>query len=487
MRLFVLVFAWLALSAVVFAGDEKRPVKPKKAPPPPGIWWEADLLAGLKRAQREGRPILFAINALETERANNQLAGSAYRSAAWGEATRGFVAFVCNPNDHMADGSKSCSRYPGHVCDTHRSALTWFTKRFGESQISPQHVILEPDGDVAFRKEYYTGVVKPALLESYLSSIAPRIAYTRAGIGREKQIKAFAKLPLEELDAKARTWLRGGDGLAAAALVNVLDDSYDAGRRKAVIAALRQAPPLQVPVLVHAAEERVLYPADEPAETLGWIATLFAADRAAGVWAATRTLVRLEDAAARAAVLRIWAGSAADAPAPGIGDLPAGERPFAYEALILARDRRGLATKVDPSWKTGRELEIQRALKQADRTTAVDVALGDVLSSDAAPGVLRASLLEADAARVREAATAVVTSMNHALAWRVRLAAALALLRARLPQGGTAVRTILAALDDSLEGPGVRAHAIRVLGSDPGQSREEWARLLDAHMKGGAK
>ena len=43
-----------------------------------------------------------------------------------------------------------------------RAALTWFTKRFGENLISPQHVIIEPDGDVAFRKEYYTGVVKPS-------------------------------------------------------------------------------------------------------------------------------------------------------------------------------------------------------------------------------------------------------------------------------------------------------------------------------------
>ena len=275
--------------------------------------------------------------------------------------------------------------------------------------------------------------------------------------------------------------------LAAAALVNALAESYDATRRKALIRALRRAPALQVPVLMHAAEERVLFPRDEPTETSAWLTTLFEADRAAGVWAATRVLVRLEDAAEREAVLRIWAGTAPDAPAPGIADLPADERAFAYEALILAKDRRGLATKVDATWKAGRELEILRALQKADRTTAPDVALTGILGSDAAPGVLRASLLGADAARVRTAAKGVVAALNHALQWRVRVAAALALLRAQLPQDGLVVRTLLAALLDPLEGPEARAHAIGVLGSDPGQSRDEWARVLSEHMKGGAR
>ncbi|MDJ0522776.1 MAG: hypothetical protein QNJ90_11975 [Planctomycetota bacterium] len=488
MRPLAFLCAWLALSTPVLAGDGKSAPKPKKPPRPAGIWWEKDVATGLQRAMREGRPVLFAVNALENERANNRLASVDYRSAAWGEATRGYVAFVCNPNDHMAGGAKSCSRYPGHVCSGHRAALTWFTKRFGDNLISPQHVILEPDGDVAYRKEYYTGVVKPALLEAYLSKLAPRVAYSRAGIGREKKIAELGKRPIDEtFEPHVVTWLRSGDGLAAAGVLNALDDSYDAPRRAALIRALRRTPALQVPVLIHAAEERVLYPGDEPAETRAWIATLFAADRASGVWAATRALVRMEDASERDAVLRLWAGTPADAPAPGIDDLPADERAYAYEALILAKDRRALATRVPAAWKAGRELEIARALRQADRTTSTPVDLGKVLSSATPPGTVRRSLLAADEAAVRKAADAVVMKLNHALSARVRIAAALALLKARLPQGGAVVRTILTALDDPLEGTETRAQALRVLGEDPGPDRAEWTRLMGERLKGGAK
>ena len=91
MRLIVFVFALAALSTAVLAGDEKGPGKPKKKqPPPPGIHWEVGLEAGLARATREGRPVFIAVNALETERANQLLAAEPYRSAAWGQATRGY-------------------------------------------------------------------------------------------------------------------------------------------------------------------------------------------------------------------------------------------------------------------------------------------------------------------------------------------------------------------------------------------------------------
>ncbi len=487
MRLIAFVLAWAALSSVVLAGDEKRPAKPKKPPPPPGIWWADDLAAARKKAMREGRPLLFAINALESESANNRLAQVLYRSRAWGEASRGYVALVCNPNDHMANGEKSCSRYPGHVCTGHQAALLWFTKRFGESLISPQHVILEPDGDVAYRKEYYTGVVGPALLENYLSKVAPRIAYSRAGIGRPEQIKTFAKLPLEEIDAKAKSWLAGSDGLAAAALVNVLDDSYDAPRRAALIRALRHTHDLQLPLLVHAAEERVLYPADEPTETLLWIETLFEADRTTGVWAATRALVRMDDAAEREKVLRIWAGTAADAAAPGIDDLPENERSAAYEALILAKDRRALGTRAPAAWMDGRAGEIARALRVVGRTTAGTEAVFDQLSADAAPGRMRSALLTTTAADIRMNQKAIRRILATSHSERVRIAAALALLRVRLSHAGAVVRTIRAALGDPLEGPETRPLAVAILGEDPGQSAVEWTKRLEAHLQGGAK
>ncbi len=485
MRLLAFILAWAALSTVVLAEDGQSP-KTKKPPPLPGIWWQKDYAKGMQRAMSEGRPILFAINALETERANNQLAQMQYQSAAWGEATRGYVPFVCNPNNHKGPGEQSCSRYPGHDCAQHQVVLQWFTSRFGDALISPQHVILEPDGDVAFRKEYYTGVVKPALLDAYLSNISPRIAYARAGIVREAQVKRFAKLPLEQLDEKAAGYLSGTDGLAAAALLNVLDDTYDAKRRAALIRALRHTHDLQVPVLIPAAEERVLYPADEPAETLLWIATLFEADRPSGVWAATRALVRLESEAERDRVLRLWAGSTEEGAKPGIDDLPEDERPNAYEALILAKDRRGLATKVSAAWKKGRENEIARALRKVGRTTATTVDL-DTIKDGAAPAVWRPALLSMTPEAVRAQAQRVAWALKAMPSLRLRVAAALALLRGQLPQGGTVVQTILAGIDDLVEGRETRALAVRILGDDPGRNRAALVKALDSFVKGGAK
>ena len=487
MRSIAVLCALALLAATAVAGDgdagkNDKQAKDKPPPPPAGIWWEADFEAGMQRATREGRPILLCVNALEDERANNELAGSTYRSADWGNATRGYVAFVCNPNDH----GTPCSRYERHVCSGHKAALDWFLKRFGEDLITPQHVILEPDGDVAFRKEYYTGVVGPALLEAWLSALAPRAAYARAGIGREGVVKEFAKIPLDQVDARARDWLSGPDGLSAAVLLNVLDDCYDPARRKALIGVLRHTQAVQAPVLVMAAEERVLWPADQPEETAPWIATLFAVDRTAGVWAATRVLARSEDPTARDAVLRIWAGRAPGAEAPGIGDLPAGERPAAYEALLLAGDERARATDVPTDWRAGHEDAIDRALRKSGHTTPGEVELAAALASGV-PGRMRAALVSASAGAVRAAAPEILAGLS---AWRwerVRIAGALALLRAQGPYEAQVVPRILAALDDPLEGPGVRTAAVEILGNDPGAATAAWQTALAEQLKGGAK
>ena len=66
-------------------------------------------------------------------------------------------------------------------------------------------------------------------------------------------------------------------------------------------------------------------------------------------------------------------------------------------------------------------------------------------------------------------------------------AAALRLLEVRKPLGGAVARTLVAAIDDPIEGPEARAHAVRILGADPGQSAAEWARALAAFASGGAK
>ncbi len=482
MRLLPIAIVLTALTAAAFAEEKRKP----KAPPPPGVRWEADFKAGMARAAREGRPMFFAVNALETESANQWLANTGYRSKAWGDATRGYVSFVCNPGSH-GQGPGACTRYPGHTCAGHIAALGWFLKRFGQDLISPQHVIIEPDGVVAFRKEYYTRVVGPSLLENWLSKLAPSIAYARAGVGREQRMKALGDAPLEEVDALAEQWLDGEDGLAAAAITNVLDDCFDAARRIYLIRGLRHASHFQVPVLMMAAEERVMYPAEEKKETLAWLATLFGADRDAGVWGATRALVRLEDKKARDDVMRVWGGVDAKAKAPGIDDLPEDERARAFEALILAKDERGRRSNPPQSWSEGHGAQIRRAWRLSGRTTPSGVALKDALDGGV-PRPLRQALLAATPEETRANRAGVLAALLHGRQQRVRIAAALALLKARVAeQGGLSQKTILEGIVDPLEGPETRQAAVAILGDDPGQSIDEWARALAAHRAGGAK
>lgn len=460
---------------------------PRKKPAPiPGIRWERDFEKGLARAARLGRPVFIAVNALENEAANNRLAGQLYRSPAWGEASRGYIAFVCNPNTHGAGAGPTCSRYPGCDCATHRKALDWFLEQYGQDLISPQHVILEPDGDVAYRKQYYTGVVGPSLLENYLSNLDPKAAYARAAGTREKQIRELASCPPEEIGGRAAQWLDGRDGLAAAALVNVLDDAYDESRRTAVIRALSQTPGLQVPVLLLAAEERILFPQDEPAETRLWLETLFAADRRMGIWGATRALVRMDRAADRDAVLRIWAGRTPTAAAPGIDDLPKGERAAAFEALILAGDRRAQAGKTSASWTAGRAREIARARAKTGTRSAASRKLAEALETPN-PRVLRPLILDAQVAEIRANEEGLAALLAQAPWQRVRIAAALRLLEIRKAVGGAVAGTLVPAISDPIEGPDARLRAVRILGADPGQSTAEWTRALKSFVSGGAK
>lgn len=489
MRLMPLAAALAALVLVAPAGAEEDPKKPGRTPPPAGIWWEKDLKKGMARAAREGRPMLFCVNALETEQANQRLGLTTYRSAAWGSATRGYVNFVCNPEAH---GEDPCKRYERHVCKGHREALTWFLKRFGQNLISPQHVILEPDGDVAYRKEYYTGVVGPLLLETYLSKVAPQLAYSRAGIGREGPLKKCAELPLDQLDAFAQTWLAGKDGLAAAAMLNALDDCYDGPRRLALIRALKHTHDLQAEVLTIPAEERMLFPADEPEETFAWLETLFAVDRALGVWGATRALVRMDEVSDRDRVLRIWAGpSMARKSAPIlIGELPASERPSAYEALLLAKDRRATQAKVPGDWIAGREAEIARARRIVGQVTgAPETTLADALTRKD-PAALRNALLAASKAEIAANGEALIEGLTAWREQRLRLAAALALWKARTGPPYQLAEMLHAGITHVVEGKPTRRALDAILGEskiEHALGRDAWIKAMMATWKGGAK
>ena len=150
MRTAVALSLLLMLATSAPAEEEDKP----KPAPIPGIRWEPEFQAGVVRAEQEGRPLFFAVNAVETERANNRLAAYEYKSERWGRATRGYACFVANYETHAQANvptvaESMCTRYLGIRCSGHQGPMGWLMLRFGNDLISPQHIIIERRFNVA--------------------------------------------------------------------------------------------------------------------------------------------------------------------------------------------------------------------------------------------------------------------------------------------------------------------------------------------------
>ncbi|MHC4974517.1 MAG: hypothetical protein ACYTG3_19555 [Planctomycetota bacterium] len=187
------------------------------------VTWERDLNATLARARAENRPILIAINALDTERGNQAQRTRAFRDPALVAATRPMLCLVANPNDHDRGGT--CARYGSSDCKTHRDVLTYALRRWSKQGdiISPQHMILAPDGTLLWRQEFY---IEPGPLkvqcERALVKTAPDLALELAGRTRQEALRS---LEGGGLDPKA--YLKRGDPLAPAVLLLAWEGDQD--------------------------------------------------------------------------------------------------------------------------------------------------------------------------------------------------------------------------------------------------------------------
>jgi hypothetical protein len=387
-----------------------------------------------------------------------------YPSREWGEGTRGFVCLVANPNDHAGpDGL--CSRYGGIPCSAHRDALTWVLERVGPDLISPQHLVVEPDGIVAWRREYFSGDLGPSDFEELLARTSPPAAIRRAAFARRDRIEALERAPIAEASRLANEWLGSGDALAASGIAALLAWSEDASRRLALIEALAEAGPRQAPVLLEAASSALLAPDEAPVETEAWLTMLARVDAAAGGRAALRVVVRTGDAALR----RVATGLA-----------PESDR---AEALLLA----GCPDEAEPflAAATTDPRRMARAKRRAGLAARGFPALADALRGGT-PGERRGALLEADAEEVRGNEAAVRESFRVAPEERVRLAAALALLSAGTGADIGVAEAIAEVLDDPVEGEETREEAVRRLGTDPGGDPAAWVAAIRA-ATGGAR
>ncbi len=477
------------LVCVPLSMAEEGKQKPKRTPNP-GIHWQSDFEAGMALAARSGRPILFALNALEDERANIMLATQHYRSKAWGDATRGFVCFVCNPNDHDGPDGR-CKRYPGTTTACRVAALNYILRRFGPDQISPQHIILNPDGTLAYRKEYYTRVVGPKLFERQLANLAPSIAIARAAIARSDNVEKLSGTELDELTAAAEQWLTSDDPFAAGGVITVYEDTDNDDRRAALVSALAKTPEAYADALWHSASEFVPYPDDNPSATKGWVTSMLAAKRTLGAWAAAMAIARTNDEAFRNALLSIWAGKETKS----IDALPADERPRAFEALALAGDGRAKKGQA-ASYKATSELwksRIGRSLGNASaRPSVSDEALADALASSSTPEVI-ASASRSTPEQLIKHKYLLLKRLNGSTHDPLRSSLAIALLRTKtLGPKNEVANELSFALGDPIEGPDTKRQLKRILkevsnDADTDTWRAALTKYCDALRAGGAK
>lgn len=141
--------ASLALSAPAMAHAWVTP-----APRQGSVRWSPDLAAALATAAEEKRVLVICFN-MDGEAANER-ALAMYDSAEFGTAVQGAICVMCSADEHTAVGAP-CSRFPGLQCSEHRNCERAARKHlFGarRENIAPQHVVLYPDGVVAWHGVY---------------------------------------------------------------------------------------------------------------------------------------------------------------------------------------------------------------------------------------------------------------------------------------------------------------------------------------------
>lgn len=436
---------------------------------PTGIRWETDFEQALALAAREGRPILIALNLLEEERANQLLASTLYKSRNWGDATRGYVCLVCGPNAG-SPGKPTSARYPEVPDATEASTLAYVMKRFGNNLISPQHIILEPDGALAYRKEYYERVVGPRLFRAYLCAIAPPTAFARAGVDHESEIQRLLAVPTPELAAQVKALLQDGTGSGPATLLNVLDETDDKARRTILIAALGGIESGYLPLVQWYAAASLAWPDDEGDAAIAFAKAITQLDAPAGSRAFAQALARSEAQDLRTRLIDAWTGGG------GLDAIPSRDRAMAKEALLLAGDARAARIEVEaPS------PEMKRRLERAAGKRAPVADLRAVIENRRAPTArVREALLTATTEQLTPLRAFLLDKYKTTPYERVRIAIATTFLATGVSadwRPGLSAELLRAAFDP-IEGPATRRAIAHRVGEDPGESYEFVQQLI---------
>ena len=441
-----------------------KPLHRPQAPVVPGVHWEPDFEAGTKRAAAEGRPVFFAIHALEDQ------PGGDFSSAEYGTALRPFVSFVGNDKDHgtttLPDGTRVCAKYGTGTCKAHQDALAFVLARLTTdgSLISPSHWVLGPDGETVWHGDYVQSTPAPGDLDGFAVRVSPRLAMRAVWTAREERTTALGRTPTEKLEKAAGEWLGTPDALAPAGVAAVLDQESDAKRRAALLAALASAGPRVLPVVFDAVDDATSR--DDAPDQAAWVDTALKLDDAFGGWALARAIVHAKGPQ--------WADFARGK----LEGRPDPLRARIAEALLLKGDR-GFAKALTAAQGGGlSRARVDRALRRAGAAPAPDLAAA---LKSGSRDERRVALMAANAAAV-SAAKAAVGEVLADPAEEVRVAAAIALRRTGDARGAG---VLLAALADPVEGPEARAALTEIAGHDVGEDPAAWEEFLKAGGGGG--
>ncbi|HEX9792528.1 MAG TPA: hypothetical protein VGC54_00950, partial [Planctomycetota bacterium] len=121
------------------------------------IAWEADYAGAFGRAATEKKVVLLAVN-MDGERANDTIAEKVYADEVVLEQAAGIVALVGSQSVHGSPG-KTCKRFGTLTCEQHQQvdvkARASVLKAAVDGRVvSPQHVLLGPDGAVILSVPY---------------------------------------------------------------------------------------------------------------------------------------------------------------------------------------------------------------------------------------------------------------------------------------------------------------------------------------------
>lgn len=224
------------------------------------IDWIGDWDQALKVAKQTERPIMFCVNSIDGERANERAAKEIYKDKEFVALTRKFVMVVASTREHGGMFGH-CKRFGRVTCKQHRDCEKRVRNTYADhlpqkngEMISPQHAFFDMDGRFLRRREFELG--KPELMKmmrAVLKSAAGRPAddpAEAAGEPADQPLSAADKDELQKIETArndedrhaAVTALVGtGKKAAISALLDLLVTTKKAPVKCAVMRGLGKA------------------------------------------------------------------------------------------------------------------------------------------------------------------------------------------------------------------------------------------------------